>query len=333
MAEALSGIPPAAMAAGDFADAAWLAHFEARLEAVVVADNPFVTEAARHVPAAGGKRLRPLLVGLAARFGDGPADNEKLERAALVVELTHVASLYHDDVMDDAVLRRGVASANARYGNSVAILTGDYLFARASSLVATLGPAYVARQADTFARMVQGQIAEFKGPSDGDDPMEYYLGVLADKTAALIATAAVFGGMVAGLPEAQLQTLDRFGDALGMAFQLHDDLLDITSDSAGKQPGTDLRQGVATLPLLLLARSAEPDDQHLVAAVRAGLSDEDVAGVVAVLRRHPVIDQARDVIAGYAGQAKAALSGLPDGAAKTALTGLVDDMTDRVRAA
>ena len=330
MAGNTTGMPPGPADAYGAATAAWLAHLETRLLGITEADNPFVTEAAQHVLAAGGKRLRPLLVELVAQLGGGAVDEDKLDAAALVVELTHVASLYHDDVMDEAVLRRGVASTNARYGNSVAILTGDYLFARASSLVATLGVAYVRRQADTFARMVQGQIAELKGPADGADPMDHYLQVLSDKTAALIATSAVFGGMVGGLGDADLARLDRFGEALGMAFQLHDDLLDITSDTAGKRPGTDLRQGVATLPLLLLRRSGRPEDQRLAASIGPGMTDAEVAEAVAALRVHPVISDARDVIAGYTAAADAELAALPGGDAKARLVALVSDVTGRI---
>lgn len=310
----------------------WLAHLESRMSTVVQSENPFVTEASQHVLSAGGKRMRPALVFLTGQFGAVGADEDRLEVAAMVVELTHVASLYHDDVMDDAEMRRGVSSANAHFGNTVAILAGDYIFARASSLVSTLGPAFVARQSDTFSRMVQGQIAEFKGPAVGEDPMEHYLRVLGDKTAALIATSAVFGGMVAGLDDGALAALDRFGQALGIAFQLHDDLIDIMSDTAGKAPGTDLRQGVSTLPLLLLARSDVPSDQELVAAFDAGLDDDAVAGALAALRVHPVIDQAREVIVEYARQAETELAGLPDGRAKSELVALVSDMTSQVRA-
>jgi len=313
------------MVAGD--TSAWLARIEAKLLAITKADSPFVTEASHHILAAGGKRLRPLLVDLTSQIGDGPVDDEKLDAAALVVELTHVASLYHDDVMDEAVLRRGVESANLRYGNSVAILTGDYLFARASSLVSTLGVDYVALQADTFARMVQGQIAEFRGVATGEDEMDHYLKVLSDKTAALISTSAVFGGMVAHLDAPVLAALGRFGEAMGMAFQLHDDLLDITSDASGKSPGTDLREGVTTLPVLLLRRSESPADKALLADIQAGMSDAEVARVVAALRANPVLDQAREVVAGYARQADAELGILPECAAKDALLALTAEMT------
>jgi len=307
---------------------AWLARVESKLLAITQADSPFVTDASHHILAAGGKRLRPLLVDLTSQIGDGPVDQDNLDSAALVVELTHVASLYHDDVMDEAVLRRGVESANLRYGNSVAILTGDYLFARASWLVATLGTDFVALQAETFARMVQGQIAEFRGPATGEDEMDHYLKVLSDKTAALISTSAMFGGMVANLDAPVLAALGRFGEAMGMAFQLHDDVIDITSDASGKSPGTDLRQGVTTLPVLLLRRSDDPADKQLLASLGPGMTDEQVADAVAVLRAHPVLDEAREVVAGYARQADAELGILPQCAAKDALLALTAEMTN-----
>jgi len=313
------------MAQGD--TSAWLARVEAKLLAITEAESPFVTEVSHHILAAGGKRLRPLLVDLTSKIGDGSVDQDDLDRAALVVELTHVASLYHDDVMDEAVIRRGVESANLHYGNSVAILTGDYLFARASALVATLGTDFVALQAETFARMVQGQISEFRGPASGDDEMDHYLKVLSDKTAALISTSAVFGGMVANLDRPVLAALGRFGEAMGMAFQLHDDLLDITSDASGKSPGTDLRQGVATLPVLLLKRSDDPSDKRLLASLSAGMTDNEVAGAVAALRANPVLEQARQVVAGYARQAETELEILPECPAKDALVALTAEMT------
>ena len=310
-----------------------LARSEASLQRVAVAESPFVTAAARHVIDAGGKRFRPLLVVLAGRleFGGEPLPfQERLDMAALVVELTHVASLYHDDVMDEAATRRGVTSANVHYGNTVSILVGDYLFARASSIVAQLGTAYVARQADTFAELVQGQIAETRGADADADPMGHYLTVLRGKTASLIATSAVFGGMVADAPADQLATLDRFGHELGLAFQLHDDLLDIVSDSAGKAPGTDLRAGVATLPVLLLTRTGRAEDQALFERIRAGLDPAEVGEVLDRLRRHPVIDLARADVLERARRARTLLASLPEGPANDALDELCGHLVERV---
>lgn len=234
------------------------------------ADTPFVTEAANHIISAGGKRFRPLLVVLSSQLArqdpddTGTVSDQDLVRAAVVMELTHVASLYHDDVMDEATLRRGAESANQRWGNSVAIMVGDYLFARASEAVAGLGTDFVRLQAQTFARLVQGQIAETRGPQPGEDPLQHYLDVVADKTGSLISAAAVFGGMVAGLPQTQLAVLRRFGEEIGLVFQLADDLLDIWGDTAvtGK-PASDLRTRRKSAPVVYaMAASPELRDRY-----------------------------------------------------------------------
>ena len=303
--------------------------FEERLVATAVAGSPFVTEASRHIIAAGGKRFRPLLVFLAARFG-GAVDHDDLMRAALVMELTHVASLYHDDVMDMADLRRGAPSANRLWGNSVAILVGDYLFARASTTVAELGVEYVALQAETFARLVQGQIAETKGPGPDEDPLAHYIQVIADKTGSLIAASALFGGMVAGADRAVLDALAAFGEEVGLVFQLSDDLIDITSTKTGKTPGTDLREGVPTLPVLMLRAENDPADAELLALIDGDLSDDAVlADVLGRLRTHPVMGRAKAEVERRADVARAHLAPLPDGEAKDALLKVCTDLVDR----
>src|SRR5437764_2248362 len=265
----------------DFADPALeaairtgLDSVESMLRAAVKSDYPFVTETSQHLVAAGGKRFRPLVVLLASRFGDPAAPG--VVPAAVVVELTHLATLYHDDVMDEADLRRGAASANSRWGNTVAILTGDFLFARASDILADLGPEAVRLQARTFERLVQGQIRETVGPEEGDDPVAHYLRVVADKTGSLIGTSGRFGAMLSGADETATEILTRFGERIGIAFQLSDDLLDVLSDSteSGKTPGTDLREGVPTLPVLLLRRRADPADADLLDLLAGELSDD-----------------------------------------------------------
>ena len=302
---------------------------EVRLAEQARGDNPFVSQVAGHVVAAGGKRFRPLLVALAASLGDG-ADPSRVERAAVVVELTHVASLYHDDVMDEAQLRRGADSVNARWGNSVAILVGDLLFARASSVVTTLGLEFVELQARTFARLVHGQVAETIGPGESDDPLEHYLAVVADKTGSLIATSAVFGGMVAGLDDASLAALGRFGEAIGTVFQLSDDLIDIASNTSGKTPGTDLRAKVPTLPTLYVRRSTHPADARLLALLDGDLSDDaDLAEALRLLRAHPAMDDARAEISRRAELARSYLGPLPVGQARDALSALCDAVIDR----
>lgn len=306
-----------------------LDQFEERLVDVAVASSPFVTEASRHIISAGGKRFRPLLVFLASRFG-GQVDDEDLMRAALVMELTHVASLYHDDVMDVADLRRGAPSANRLWGNSVAILVGDFLFARASTTVAELGVEYVHLQAETFARLVQGQIAETKGPAEGEDPLAHYIQVIADKTGSLIAASALFGGMVSGADQTILDALAAFGEEIGLVFQLSDDLIDINSTTTGKTPGTDLREGVPTLPVLMLRASKDPADAELLALIDGDLSsDHSLDQLLAALRSHPVMARAKAEVERRADIARAHLAPLPEGDAKDALLKVCSDLVDR----
>lgn len=302
---------------------------ETALAAAATGSMPFVTEAARHIISAGGKRFRPLLVVLTSALG-AARSAEDLTRAALVVELTHVASLYHDDVMDEAEIRRGAPSANSIWDNSVAILVGDYLFARASDIVADLGVDFVRLQARTFSRLVQGQIAETVGPAEGQDAVGAYLDVVADKTGSLIASSAMFGGMVAGLPAEQVAALAGFGEELGVVFQLSDDIIDITSDSTGKTPGTDLREGVPTLPTLMLADYRDEDSRDLLRLVRGDLSDDGaLTEALRRLRGHAVIDRAREEVARRAEIARGHLAGLPAGMAKDALSELCDTVVTR----
>ena len=307
-----------------------MAAVEERLRAAVKSDYPFVTETSRHLVDAGGKRFRPLLVLLASHFGDPAAPG--VVPAAVVVELTHLATLYHDDVMDEAALRRGAISANARWDNTVAILTGDFLFARASDLLADLGPEAVRIQARTFERLVTGQIRETVGPSEGEDALEHYLSVVVDKTASLIATSGRFGAMLSGADEHVVDVLARFGERIGVAFQLADDVLDVASDSlaSGKVPGTDLREGVRTLPVLHALRSTDPADVRLLTLLDEDLTDDDRhAEALALLRVHPAMAAARADLERWAEEARLVLTPLPDVAAKAALTALCDAVIRR----
>jgi heptaprenyl diphosphate synthase len=302
---------------------------EKELAVAVTSDVDFVNEAARHLLDAGGKRFRPLLVVLAAEYGDPDAPG--IVPAALVVELTHLATLYHDDVMDEADLRRGAQSANARWDNSVAILTGDFLFARASDIVADLGPEAVRIQAQTFARLVQGQIRETVGPREGEDRLAHYLSVVADKTGSLIATSARFGAKLAGASAETEAVLTEFGEQIGTAFQLSDDVIDIASDTAesGKTPGTDLREGVPTLPTLL-AQHSHGVDPRLASLLSAPITDDDDhAEALSLLRAHPAMQAARDEVRRRADTARGLLTSLPDHPATQALHGLCDLVTHR----
>ncbi|MGH3366307.1 MAG: polyprenyl synthetase family protein, partial [Nocardioidaceae bacterium] len=282
---------------------------------------------------AGGKRFRPMLVLVAAEFGD--PGRAGVETAAVAVELTHLASLYHDDVMDDADLRRGATSANARWDNSVAILTGDFLFAQASEVIADLGPDAVRIQARTFARLVEGQIRETVGPRNGEDPVEHYLRVVADKTGSLISTSARYGAMMSGAGDPVERVLTEFGERIGSAFQLSDDVIDIASEArqSGKPPGTDLREGVPTLPVLLASESNDPADgrlHDLLDRDRTDLADDALhAEALTLLRAHPAMDQARAEVSRWADDARKLLEELPDNPARQALAGLCDLVVHR----
>src|SRR5215475_12580820 len=354
--------------------AAILGEVESALRLVVASKDPLIADAAVHGLAAGGKRFRPMLVALGAQFGaaanmpmEGAAeavaraatelpgvvatagrprvDAASLElrpgtpaaviAAAVVVELTHLATLYHDDVMDEADVRRGAPSANARWSNSVAILVGDYLFARAANVAATLGPAAVRIQAATFSRLVGGQIAETVGAQPGDDPVAYYLHVLEEKTGSLIATSARFGGMFSGATDAEAEALAAYAETIGIAYQLSDDLLDIASETAqsGKTPGTDLREGVPTLPVLYALRSqdSDPDSVRLREILSRGAitDDEEHAEALALLRQSTAMKHARETVRTYSERARAQLVALPAGTARQGLESVCDLMADR----
>jgi heptaprenyl diphosphate synthase len=318
-----------------------LALVEERLRDAVTQSDVLADTTSRHLIDAGGKRLRPLLTLLAAQLGEG--QRPEVLDAAVVVELTHLATLYHDDVMDSAPLRRGAPSAHEVWGNQVAILTGDLLFARASGIVAGLGPEAVRIQAATFERLCLGQLHETVGPAAGADAVAHYIRVLSDKTASLIATSARFGAMFAGCPADVVATLVEYGEKVGVAFQLADDVIDLSDDGArtGKTPGTDLRERVPTMPVLLLrARVDATDpsdtgleatrDRDLLARLDGDLSsDEALAEAVAGLRAHPVLEETRERARQWAGEAITALDGLPSGAVKESLVSFAQALVDR----
>jgi heptaprenyl diphosphate synthase len=304
---------------------AGLERVEDLLHREVTSGYRFVTETSLHLIDAGGKRFRPLFTLLCAQMGPRP-DADDVVTAAAVVELIHLATLYHDDVMDDATMRRGAQSANSRWDNTVAILTGDFLFAHASRLVADLGPEAVRIIAETFAELVTGQMRETRGPrTDDDDPVEHYLTVIAEKTGSLIATSGRYGGMFSGCTPEQVESLHRFGAAIGTAFQISDDIIDITSpsDSSGKTPGTDLREGVHTLPMLYALQGDGPDADRLrVLLARPITDDAEVDEALALLRSSAGLEQAREVLAEHASAAREQLTRLPDCPAAKALSSL-----------
>ncbi|MFI8593257.1 polyprenyl synthetase family protein [Microbacterium sp. NPDC078428] len=290
----------------------------------------------RYLYEAGGKRIRPMLALLSAQLGEGTTQD--VVEAAAALELTHLGSLYHDDVMDGADVRRGVPSAHAVWGNNVAILTGDLLFSRASQIMARYGERAIKLQADTFERLVLGQMHETVGPQSGDDPVVFYLQVLSDKTGSLIAASAASGIVFSHGPAELEEPMALFGEKAGVAFQLLDDVIDLSADpdETGKVPGTDLRAGVPTMPYLLLGRM--PDDASV--ALRARI-DEGVARIadgadpgildadLAALRDHPATADTLALAHEYSRAAIDALEPLPAGAVREALTRFAQAVADR----
>lgn len=308
-----------------------LALVEEQLRESARAYHEVLAVASLHLMEAGGKRIRPTLVLLAAQFGN-PRD-PRVVPAAVALELTHLATLYHDDVMDEANVRRGSDSANSRWGNLVAILTGDFLFARASRILADLGPDAIRIQAETFSRLVTGQIAETVGCLPGQDPLDHYLGVVNEKTASLFATSGQFGAMFSDAPASVVDRVTPACAALGVAFQLSDDILDVASESSqsGKTPGTDLREGVRTLPMLHALRSAGPADARLVELLNMpDLSDPLLhAEALALLRAHPAMEMARADTRRWAEVARAEIKELPDVPARAAFEALCEFVVER----
>jgi heptaprenyl diphosphate synthase len=302
---------------------------ESLLRSHIEGDYPLVVETSRHLVQAGGKRLRPLLTLISAQFGD--PNKFGIIEAAVVCELTHLATLYHDDVMDEAPLRRGVESANNRWGNSVAILTGDYLFAKASDLLADLGPEAVRLQAKTFERLVIGQINETQGSSTGVSAIDHYLNVVSDKTASLIATSARFGALLSGADQKVVELLTQFGEKVGIAFQIADDLLDVQSNSteSGKTPGTDLKEGVPTLVTLYAMNSTDPKDADLIERLKKPITDGEIAKTINELRNHKSVQEVKAYLRKIADGADEILSQLPAGAAKDALANLITALISR----
>jgi len=292
-------------------------------------DYPLVVETSRHLVEAGGKRLRPLLTLLSAQFGD--PTNYDIIKAAVCCELTHLATLYHDDVMDDAALRRGVVSANKKWDNAVAILTGDYLFSKVSDMLADIGPEAVKLQAKTFERLVIGQIKETQGKSEGLSQIDHYMKVVADKTGSLIATSARFGALLSGASMEVVETLTKFGEKIGVAFQVADDLLDIasTETASGKTPGTDLKEGVPTLVTLFVMADNDPADKVLIEKLSKPISDQDLASVIQELRHHKALKKVQDYLSNVAKEANQLLVDLPNGPAKSALENLTFALVNR----
>jgi geranylgeranyl pyrophosphate synthase len=329
--------PVSVVAGVDFGDAEFaqrardgVARIEELMETELGRADELMSEAVQHLFLAGGKRFRPLFTVLAASLGPDP-DSWQVTVAGAVIEMVHLATLYHDDVMDEAQVRRGAPSANARWSNNIAILAGDYLFATASRLVSRLGPDAVLIIADTFAELVTGQMRETRGVSEGADEVDHYLKVVYEKTACLIAASGRFGATFSGADAEQIERLSRLGGIVGTAFQISDDIIDIDSepDESGKLPGTDLREGVHTLPVLYALRETGPAADRLRELLDGPVDDDSVAEALSLLRASNGIPMAKQMVRTYAEKARAELVALPDGPGRRALASLVDYTVNR----
>jgi len=317
----------------DFGDAAFaatvrdgVAKVEQLMDTELRSADAIMTDSLTHLFKAGGKRFRPLFTVLSAQVGPKP-DAAEVTIAGAVIELVHLATLYHDDVMDEAEVRRGAPTANVRWSNNVAILAGDYLFATASRLVSRLGPQAVRLIAETFAQLVTGQMRESRGVAEGADSIEHYLKVVYEKTACLISAAGEFGAMFSGADDDQIARLSRLGGLVGTAFQISDDIIDIDSDSheSGKLPGTDVREGVHTLPMVYALAEPGAEGARLRELLAGPVEDDDaVTEALTLLRASPGMAKAKDFLVQYAAKARHELALLPDVAGRHALQTLVD---------
>lgn len=302
---------------------------EAALEKAVRADSDLLAQTSSYLLSAGGKRFRPMLVLVSGYFGD-PTD-PRLVPASVAIELVHLATLYHDDVIDEADSRRGIPSVNARWDNTVAILTGDYLFARASEISTELGTDVCALLARTIAVLCDGQIREVEAAGRLDQTEGAYLEIIRRKTGALIATSCRLGGMLSDAPAEHLDVLEEFGEALGMAFQLSDDIMDVTATERelGKEPGVDMREGVYTLPVLQ-ALSEGVRSQELAGLLSPGPPEGDRLRLALEIVRSPEsLGPARTAVATEVDRAKELASCLPKGPARAALITLAEFLAAR----
>ena len=308
----------------------WLVEDMARIEDLLFAAAgasklALVAEASTHLIKAGGKRLRPALVMIASRAGEPGLRATDL--AATAIELVHLATLYHDDVIDETETRRGVPTAHAKWGTDVAVLAGDYLFASGSALGAEAGGEVPGILARAIAEVCEGQIAETEAAGDPARPVDDFLDTIGKKTGALFRASCDLGAATSGASDGDRAALVRFGSHLGLAFQLVDDLLDLTGDPkvTGKIPGTDLKEGVYTLPVLL----ACDRDPGLAGRLRAG--QRRLEDVLPVLETTGALSEAFALAGAEARAAEGALDALPDTPWRATLGGILDGVLAQVR--
>jgi geranylgeranyl pyrophosphate synthase len=302
---------------------------EAALEKAVRADSDLLAQTASYLLKAGGKRFRPMLVLLSGYFGD-PRD-PRLVPGSVSIELVHQATLYHDDVIDEADARHGVQAANVRWDNTVAILTGDYLFARASEISTDLGTDICALLARTIATLCDGQIREVEAAGRLEQTEGAYMEIIRRKTGTLIATSCRLGGMLSDAPVDFLDVLEEFGEALGLAFQLSDDIMDLVASEREleKEPGQDLREGVFTLPVLHALGSDRYGDE-LRELLSSGRADGDgLPRALEIVRSPETLDHSRAAVVAEVDRARALAGRLPEGTARTALVQLAEYLAAR----
>ncbi len=302
---------------------------EAALEKAVRADSDLLAETSSYLLAAGGKRFRPMLVLLSGYFGD-PAD-PRLIPGSVAIELVHLATLYHDDVIDEADARRGIPSVNARWDNTVAILTGDYLFARASEISTELGTDVCALLARTIATLCDGQIREVEAAGRLEQTKAAYLEIIRRKTGALIATSCRLGGVLSDASSEHVDVLEEFGEALGMAFQLSDDIMDVSASEQelGKEPGVDMKEGVYTFPVLQALSEGEHGGE-LADILRQGPPEgERLERALRIVRSPESLEPARAAVAAEVDRARQLGLRLPDGPARAALIALAEFLAAR----
>jgi heptaprenyl diphosphate synthase len=313
-----------------------LQRVEEELRVAVRAEDPFLTEVASHLILAGGKRVRPAFA-LMAGATAGPslaAARREVVLGGVSVELVHLGSLYHDDVMDEATTRRTVESVNARWGNLKAILAGDYLLAKASEIAASLGTEVAGLLAATIGRLCEGQVLELQATFDPGRSEASYLASISGKTASLFATACRIGGIVGGLPRSHVDELTRFGHAYGMAFQIVDDVLDVvaTDEELGKPSGHDLVEGVYTLPVIRTLAGSSPEADELREVLGRPLSGGELDVARGIVRANGAVDGALGTASGYVDDAVGALGPVADTEAGRALSDTATHLLEAVTA-
>ncbi|MGH9247080.1 MAG: polyprenyl synthetase family protein [Acidimicrobiales bacterium] len=309
-----------------------VARVEDALRAALDTGDAFLTDVASHLIAAGGKRLRPAFAVAAGATGGVDRVTDDVVQGGASVELVHVGSLYHDDVIDDATTRHDVDSVNARWGNLVAILAGDFLLARASEIAASLGTEVAGLLAATIGRLCQGEVIEIRTAFDTARTEESYVAAIAGKTAALFSSSARIGAIVGGLPRPHIDALTAFGERYGMAFQIVDDVFDViaTDGELGKPAGHDMVEGVYTLPVLRTLANGSRTAEELRAVLGKPLDEAEKDHARDLVRRGGAVSDAIAVADGYARSAIAALGMIGESEATAWLAGAARQLVDRV---